>query len=284
VEPAPASKEGGAAPAAGAVRCLACPRLCVLAPEESGPCGARANWGGVLYATNHEELSALDAAPVEAIPLAAFRPGARALLVGGIGSPLPPELAPFRPAAVEGETKWASAAEVVDIARSKGAAGVAFAGGGEPLIALETLAPIAERARAEGLFVAAATSGYAALAAAREAAALLDAANVAVFASALTYALRLRGTRAPVEASLDALRERGVHLELTALVVAEEEPSAADLDSLCALARRLGDPPLHVSSPSHFEAAAPVTTVCRVHEALASKLPRVLLAPAYRHA
>jgi len=268
----------------GETLCRACPHRCALASGEVGRCAARVNWSGILYASNFEELASLEDGPIEAAPFADFRAGTRALVVGCAGDPLPPELSTFRPAVDPELSRWASTSEVLDIAVAKRVAGVVFAGG-EPLLALEHMAEISAAARESKLYTAAVTSGFAAIEAVREAAPLLDAVNVMLLASEASYPLRLgaAGSRATAVAAAEAFRAAGKHLELTAVVVAGEEPATADLDGLVAIARRLGEPVIHVASPAHIEAAAPVKAVKRVHAYLAERLPRALLTGPYRH-
>jgi pyruvate formate lyase activating enzyme len=269
----------------GVAACRLCPHRCDIPPEGRGRCEVRLDLHGVLYATNFEELSRCDVLPVEAVPLARFRPGTRFLTVGGIGESFPAELAPpTRPVGVEGDTKWAATHETIDIAAGQKVAGLAFAGG-EPFMWLEHWRDLAAAARAEGLATVAVTNAFALPAAVAEIAPHLDAVNVAFYGPAATYRLAAGIDRAPVLETLAALRAAGVHLELTYLVLAHDNDTPAAIDETTQLVRDHGIATIHVASPAHLDTAAPVKAVHAVSERFKDRLGQdaVILSPMYRY-
>jgi pyruvate formate lyase activating enzyme len=263
----------------GVAACRLCPHRCEVAPGARGRCDVRENLGGILYVTSYDELTSLEPAPVEAIPLFHFRPGARFLALGSIGDSFPPELAAWRQPASPDSTRWATAQEVIDIAVSQKVAGIACAGG-EPFMWLELWREVAAAARAEKLASVAVTNGYALAPARADVAPLLDAVNITYLGPAEAY--RRRGLEhAPVvETALD-LQARGVHVELTLVVLPGENDAPAALADTAALAARLGGVALHVTSAVHFETAATVKTMQRAAEHLRARAPHVYLSGMY---
>ncbi len=262
---------------AGRAHCALCPHLCSIAPGEAGACGVRRNLGGVLYAESYEEIARLDREPVERLPLFHFRPGSLALAVGSAGENLPEELVPpARPrGAGAGETRFAALHEVIDIAAGAGIDAIACSGG-EPFMWFEQWRELAERARAEGIASLAVTNAYASEEAARAIAPLLDAANVLFLGPARVYERRAGARLDPVLRAVEALREAGVHLEATFLVLPganDDAPSVGETAEI--LAGPLGAPPVHVATPLSLEAAAPVSTILRVAGELRARLPHV---------
>ena len=65
-----------------AVRCLLCPHSCALEVGESGLCRGRKNIGGRLIATNYAQSIGLALDPIEKKPLHHFRPGSRIISLG----------------------------------------------------------------------------------------------------------------------------------------------------------------------------------------------------------
>ena len=65
------------------VKCLLCPKHCVIASGKSGFCRARKNAGGMLYAVNYGQSSSqLCLDPIEKKPLYHFYPGSLILSLG----------------------------------------------------------------------------------------------------------------------------------------------------------------------------------------------------------
>lgn len=271
-------------PAPGRVAaCRLCPHRCDVAPGGLGRCRVRQNLGGVLYATNYEEYARLELRPIEEVPFARFRPGSRFLAIGAFGDSFPPELAaPAATAGRSGESRWGPAHEAIDIAVAKGAAGLACAGG-EPFMWLEQWGELAAAARAEGLLNAAVTNGFALPEAVAEVAPLLDAVNLSFLGTDEAYRRRAGTGRAPVLETARALRDRGVHIEMTYLVLAGPDEPESAFDEVARVARDLGAAALHVASPLHLHTAATVRAVTRGADLLRERFEPIVVSGVYRH-
>lgn len=69
----------------GKIRCLLCPRCCLIGDGQSGSCGVRRVNDGELYTTNYGCLSAAHRDPIEKKPLYHFFPGKDILSLGTYG-------------------------------------------------------------------------------------------------------------------------------------------------------------------------------------------------------
>jgi pyruvate formate lyase activating enzyme len=67
------------------VRCLLCPKACLLGEGQVGVCGVRLAEGGRLYTENYGLLAAANWDPIEKKPLYHFFPGRQILSLGTVG-------------------------------------------------------------------------------------------------------------------------------------------------------------------------------------------------------
>jgi pyruvate formate lyase activating enzyme len=67
------------------IRCLLCPKACLLGEGQVGVCGVRVVEGGRLYAENYGLLAAANWDPIEKKPLYHFFPGRQILSLGTVG-------------------------------------------------------------------------------------------------------------------------------------------------------------------------------------------------------
>ncbi len=148
------------------VRCRACRRMCRIAPDERGACGARVNRDGRLYTLIADRVSAVNLDPVEKKPLYHFYPGTRVLSFGTLGCcftcPGCQNWAISRRAPVEDDPslRRLTPAEAVAMAARVGAAGICWTYN-EPAIWPEHTVEAARLAKARGLYTAYVTNGMA---------------------------------------------------------------------------------------------------------------------------
>ena len=67
------------------VKCVLCPRECVVADRERGYCGVRENRGGVYRTLVHSRPCAVHVDPIEKKPLYHFQPGRKAFSIATVG-------------------------------------------------------------------------------------------------------------------------------------------------------------------------------------------------------
>lgn len=237
----------------GKVRCLLCPHRCVLPDGRNGLCRTRVNRGGRLFSTSYGKLCALGVDPIEKKPLYHFLPGTGSLSLATAGctfrcpqcqnwtiSQQSPETLPWR---------FHTPEDVVEMALSEGVDSLAFTYT-EPTVFYEFMLDTARLAKGKGIKTVLISNGYINPAPLDALCEVLDAANIDI--KAFDEATHLRMTGAHIQPVIDALtrlKERGVWLEMTQLVIPDINDdviqAAAFYEQLAALG--LADAPLHLS-------------------------------------
>ncbi len=237
------------------VVCDLCPHACRVSPGHTGRCGVRANRDGVLVSLAYGRPAAVHVDPIEKKPLYHFLPGTRTFSLGTFGCNLSCrfcqnyELSMTRPAPVEGLPELPPE-RVAEEALRHGCRSVALTYN-EPTVWAEYGLDIAKAARAKGLKTVSVTNGYMQPAAAEAFYRFIDAANVDLKAFDDGFYRRLCGaTLQPVLDTLKLLRKLGVWIEVTNLVIPQENDQPEQLAALAKwVCSELGpDTPLHVSA------------------------------------
>jgi pyruvate formate lyase activating enzyme len=234
------------------VRCTACARYCVIPEGGHGFCFVRKNERGRLVLLVHGRAAAIQVDPVEKKPLSHFHPGSRVLSIGTVGCNWrcqycqnaeisQEQVAQGRPFGPADAVAWAERFECD---------GVTFTYN-EPTIFAEYALELMRAARASGRFANFVTNGYMTPEAVDLLAPQLDAVSVDFKGSGEPGFLRkyvaAKGPE-PILATMADLHRRGVHVEITNLIVPEV---GEDDDALRALAVRVRDD-LGPSTPFHL--------------------------------
>jgi pyruvate formate lyase activating enzyme len=254
----------------GSCRCEVCPRHCVIAPGKTGFCGHYGQDGGELIAIRYGRIAAAALDPIEKKPLYHFHPGAAILSVGANGCNLSCKfcqnwhlsaglsrddyLAPERLAAQAGEG---------------GSIGVAFTYN-EPTIWFPYIVDAAVLLRAKSLAVVLVTNGYLEAEPWDELCGHVQAMNIDVKGDEAFYPRMTGGRLAPVRRNVEAAHAAGVHVEVTNLLVTDENDQPDQVRDLVDwLAGVSPDIPLHFSRyfPNR-EWNAPPTPASRLKEAV----------------
>jgi pyruvate formate lyase activating enzyme len=218
------------------VRCELCPRFCLLRPGERGYCKVRLNAGGTLFSLVYGRITAVHIDPIEKKPLFHFLPGSKALSIATAGCDLAcvfcqnwtisqayPEEAQFQELSPQ---------DVVELAESSGCESIAYTYN-EPTVFYEYMLDCAKLAREHGIRNVWVTAAYINPEPLRELARYLDAANVDIKGIREDYYRKYcDGSVEPVLNAIQILREAGVHVEITNLVVPggnDEERDIRDL-------------------------------------------------------
>jgi len=246
----------------GRVRCNLCAHRCVIAPGRKGVCLVRENREGVLYTLVYGLPLSQAVDPIEKKPLFHFYPGSTAFSIATVGcnfrctfcqnwdiSQMPRERGQ-----IVGHR--ATPEEVVRAAARYGSRSIAYTYT-EPTIFFEYSYDIARLAHAQGIASVYVTNGYMT----REMLEMfqgvtadhepwLDAANVDLKAFRDETYKKVCGARLrPVLDALKAMKELGIWVEVTTLVVPGMNDSEAELDDIARfIAEELGvETPWHVS-------------------------------------
>lgn len=133
------------------VRCVLCPRECVLKPGQKGYCKGRENREGELYSNIYAQVSSMAMDPIEKKSLYHFYPGTDILSVGTIGCNLGCKFCQnWHIAQKESRTEEVSSEQLVELALRHDSVGIAYTYS-EPLIWYEFILDTAKAARKAGL-------------------------------------------------------------------------------------------------------------------------------------
>ena len=234
------------------VRCTACARYCVIPEGSHGFCFVRKNVGGALDLLSYGRAAAVQVDPVEKKPLSHFRPGSRVFSIGTVGCNWRcqycqnAEISQER--AVQGRPL--SPSEAVAWALRTNCQGVTFTYN-EPTIFIEYALDIIEEAHRHGLFANFVTNGYMTPEAVELLAPKLDAISVDFKGSGEPGFMRKYITAKgpePILSTIAELHHRGVHVEITDLIVPQV---GEDVKALRSLARFVHDE-LGPETPFHL--------------------------------
>jgi len=220
----------------GKVRCLLCPHTCLLNEGQRGICGVRENRNGKLYTLIYASCSSAYPDPIEKKPLFHFYPSSLVFSLGTVGcnfkclhcqnytiSQAKPEDYLLHDILPE---------EAVEKAR-KCCDGIAFTYN-EPTIWFEYAYDTAKIAKEHGLYTVFVTNGYINEDPLNEITRYLDAANIDV--KSLSKEFYKEICRAKVEPVLEACknyRSKGVHVEITYLVIPTKNDDMNDIKKFC---------------------------------------------------
>ena len=221
------------------VHCFLCSHHCQIADKEFGKCGVRQNQAGSLVTFAYGRVIAANADPIEKKPLYHFLPGSTAYSIATIGCNFHCGFCQnweISQVTVKDGFETSGMAmtpeQVVANARKAGCKSVAYTYT-EPTIFFEYARDIAQLAREKGLANIFVTNGYMTEQAIREARPWLDAANVDLksFRDGF-YRSVCVGSLAPVLDSIRLMRELGIWVEVTTLIVPGENDSPEELKEL----------------------------------------------------
>ncbi len=260
------------------VRCHLCNHRCVIDPGKRGLCRVRENREGVLESLVYGRLIARHVDPVEKKPLFHFLPGTLSYSIATVGCNFRcrfcqnADIAQY-PADHRGAIAGSPTApeEVVAAARATGCRSIAYTYT-EPTVFFEFALETCRMARDSGLRNIFVTNGYMSREAVDRIAPVLDAANVDLKAFNDRFYREICGARlAGVLDTLGYLRERGIFLEVTTLLIPGLNDDPGELEKLAGfLVNALGpDTPWHVSRfhPTYRLTDRPPTPVSTLQRA-----------------
>jgi len=259
------------------VRCIICPRMCVVKPGETGFCDTKENKDGKLISLTYGQLSALAVDPIEKKPLAHFHPGSLSLSVSSVGCSFTCpwcqnwHLSFSKPGQLT--TRYTSPREVVAMAQRQECTSVSYTYN-EPLINLDFVEDVARLAHGKGIKNVLVTNGYISKEALGRVVDVIDAANVDWKAfNDPFYREHCNGDLKSVLDATVAMKDRGVHVEVTFLIIPETNDGEDEARKMSRfIVDELGpDTPLHLSRffPHHkFDhlPSTPVETLYRARE------------------
>jgi len=238
---------------ANKVRCMLCPRKCVVEPGKRGFCSVRENREGEYYTLVYGNPCAVHVDPVEKKPFFHLLPGASAFSFATPGCNLRCrfcqnwEISQSRPEYVHSMTLPPSQA-VADAKRRR--APLMVGTYGEPTIFNEYMYDIAQEAKKQGLRSAVVSNGFINESPLRDLCKVVDAIKIDLKAFRNDYYEKIcQGALEPVLKSLKTIKKCGVWLEIVYLVVPTLNDSMREIKEMSEwIKKELGsDVPLHFS-------------------------------------
>ena len=247
-------------PAATIAVCPICPHHCRLKEGEAGFCRARANQGGTVRSLSYGKLTSAALDPIEKKPLYHFRPGSAIFSVGTFGCNL---RCPFcqnytisqagadgfsgSPLAMEKARPEDVVHAASRLAREAGNIGVAFTYN-EPLVGFEFVRDTASLLREAELAVVLVTNGQIESGLWERLLPLVDAANIDLKGFTQDFYDWIGGDLETTKEAIRLAAVRGVHVEVTTLVIPTKNDSREEMDAEGAwLASISPEIPLHLS-------------------------------------
>ena len=235
------------------VQCMLCPHHCRIKEGGRGICRSRECRGGRLYALSYGIPCAIAIDPVEKKPLNRFMPGTYCLSLSCTGCNLScrwcqnSDISQVAPE--DADRTLLSPEEMVGICLKQGLPSIAYTYT-EPFTWWEYMYDTAVLAHEKGIKNILVSAGYVEKEPLRDILPYLDAANIDIKAMDDSFYRKYCGaTLTPVLENILAMKEAGVHVEITNLLVTGLNDSEEMVSALCSwmVDNGLQDVPLHFS-------------------------------------
>jgi pyruvate formate lyase activating enzyme len=260
------------------VHCFLCSQHCHIEPDGIGKCGVRQNREGKLWSLIYGKVIAEHVDPVEKKPLYHFFPGTKSYSIATAGCNFEClfcqnadiSQSPRVYGGIYGRN--VSAEEIAERAKQERCATISYTYT-EPTIFMEFALDVAARAKELGLENIFVTNGYMSKEALDTAAPFLGAANVDLKSFSDAFYRQQCGARLkPVLMTLEAMKQKGVWLEVTTLIIPGLNDKEAELKEIAQFLVGLGpEIPWHVSRfhPAYHASdrgPTPVETIRRARQ------------------
>jgi pyruvate formate lyase activating enzyme len=235
------------------VRCILCPHCCILQDGKTGICRTRENLGGELYSLSYENPCSISVDPIEKKPLFHFFPGTEIYSIATSGCNFRclncQNWSISQEFSVGQQRNNISPEDVVKEALLNNTKSIAFTYS-EPTVFYEYAFEIAKIAREKGIKTVLISNGYINEKPLLNICKWISAANIDLKCFDDSIYRKLTGGRLqPVLNTLNTLRENGVWLEITNLVIPGWSDNPEMIKAMCEWLSNNGfrDTPLHFS-------------------------------------
>ncbi len=233
------------------IKCVLCPRECVIDDLERGYCGVRENRGGTYYTLVYGKPCTAHIDPIEKKPFFHFLPGTTAFSIATVGCNVLCkfcqnwEISQARPEQVSSSD--APPEQIVRLARTNKCESISYTYT-EPVVFTEYMYDTAVAGRREGVKSVMVSNGYIKPEPMKDLCKVLD--GVKIDLKAFTerfYKELVAGKLRPVLDTLVLLRQENMWTEIVYLVIPGQNDDPKELTELCAWIRtELGqDVPVH---------------------------------------
>ena len=237
----------------GTVVCTLCPHRCKIEEDKCGRCRSRMNRGGHLYSLAYARICARQVDPIEKKPLLHFLPGESCFSIASAGCNLSclncQNWSISQASPMEIPSQDLLPEDCARLAKGYGCRAVAYTYT-EPLTYLEYVRDCASACKEAGLKNILVTAGYVNEKPLRDLLPFIDAVNIDLKSfSDETYRKLCRVRLQPILDTLLAMRDAGVWIEITRLLIPGISDGEEDIRAMChwLAAHGLADNPLHIS-------------------------------------
>jgi pyruvate formate lyase activating enzyme len=266
------------------VKCNACNHHCVISDNKRGICGVRENQNGKLYSLVYGKIIAEHVDPIEKKPLYHFLPGTFSLSIATVGcnfrclhcqnaeisQQIKNQKLKVKSQDFPGEDKTSE--EIVQHALDNKCPSISYTYT-EPTIFLEFALNCMKLAHKKGVKNIWVSNGYMSKETLDLIGPYLDATNIDLKAFTEEFYRDVCGARLqPVLDNLIEIKKRGIHLEITTLIIPTKNDSEKELKDIAEFIKnKVGaDTPWHVSRffPCHKMLDIPPTPVEKIYQAV----------------
>jgi pyruvate formate lyase activating enzyme len=219
------------------VRCLACAHKCIIRERKTGICGVRKNIDGELYLLVYGKIASLAVDPIEKKPIYHFLPSSKSLSIGTVGCNFKCKWCQnyeISQASKEGNFfgKEKTPEEIIELAIKNDCKSISYTYN-EPTIFLEFVKDTAELARKKGIKNIMVTNGYFSEESFEFIAPYIDAMNIDLKSITPQVYEKYCGAKLkPVLESIKKVHAKGIHLEITTLVIPGVNDSEKELKKI----------------------------------------------------
>jgi pyruvate formate lyase activating enzyme len=236
------------------IRCDLCSRRCVIEENNAGFCRVRVNKGGTLYTTVYGLIDGMAADPIEKKPLFHFAPGSRAFSISTSSCNFRCQfcLNYHSSQRTKPEGRELTPDQIVDLAQRYDCDGLSYTYT-EPTIFMEIAHDTAKIANSKGMYNTFVTNGYMTPEAIDYISPYLDAATIDFKGSGNKefYEKYMDVPKVdPIYKSLLTMKEKGIFVEITNLIVPEIGDHEKDTRNMAKwIVDNLGEKtPLHITA------------------------------------
>jgi len=235
------------------IKCVLCPRECIIDDQETGYCGVRENYGGTYYTLVYGKPCSAHVDPIEKKPLFHFLPGSTAFSIATVGCNVLCkfcqnwQISQARPDQVESHDFPPKA--IANYAYKNDCQSIAYTYT-EPVIFTEYMYDCAEAGKSINVKSVMISNGYIKAQPMKDLCKVLDAVKVDLKAfTEKFYKEMVAGQLQPVLDTLVLLRQEEMWTEIVYLVIPTLNDDTKELQQMCKwIVRELGpDVPIHFS-------------------------------------